>query len=65
MKQEKSKDNMTVAELARMTNVAFSEVEIRFQEVQASFRDLRHEMHANLRETERHLIDAINGVEVC
>ncbi len=52
---------MTVAELAQMTNIAFTDFEIRMQ---VGFQDLRHEIQIGLRETERRLIDAINGIEV-
>jgi hypothetical protein len=75
MRRKKFKDEMTIAELARTTNTAFNKVEIRFQEMrhemQAGFQEVRRDFRIDLREVERHileteehLLDAINGVEV-
>jgi len=68
MRQKKFKDEMTVGELARMTNVAFVDLEVRFQEMhhemQAGFQEIRRDFRVELRETEMRLLDAINGVEV-
>ena len=68
MRQKKFKDDMTVVELARMTNTAFTEFEIRFQ---ASIKEMRYEMQSgfreiriDFRETEKRLLNAINGTEV-
>lgn len=59
---------MTVTELARMTNITFTNFEARMQ---IGFQEVRREIQSDLRgvegrpfETERRLIDAINGIEI-
>jgi hypothetical protein len=59
MRQKKIKIDMTVSELARITNTAFTEMETRFS---AEFRDIRNQMatKTDLRETEERLLFAID-----
>ena len=61
MGQEKIKDGMTIAELARMTNIAFTDLETRMQ---AGFIGVRRDIQGEIHGVERRLIDAINGIEV-
>jgi polyhydroxyalkanoate synthesis regulator phasin len=61
MEQEKFKNDMMVSELARMTNVAFIDLEVRMQ---TGFQKIRRDTHIEFHETERRLLDAINGIGV-
>jgi len=65
MGQEKFKDDMTISELARMTNRAFIDLETRMQ---TGFQELRRDIHGEIKiiihETEERLLGGINGIEV-
>jgi len=61
MGQEKVNNEMTVAELARMTNIAFTDLETRMQ---VGFIGVRRDIQGEIHGVERRLIDAINGIEV-
>jgi hypothetical protein len=69
MSKRKTDKDMTVMELARITNRAFGDLEIRFDGIDEQFRDIRSELRGfatkrDLHETEGRLLAAIGGVEV-
>ena len=69
MLRKKTQKDMSVMDLARITNRSFGDLEIRFDAIDEQFRDIRVEMRGfstkrDLQETEDRLLAAINGVEI-
>ena len=72
MADDKSEQEMTVAELARITGLSFSSLETglekRFDAIDNQFRDMRNEMigfaeKSDLREFESRLLTVLNRIE--